>query len=197
MGNKLQFRSAAEDDCTHLTLIRDMAGRRMPAYLWSQEVAQGQSCFEYGREKIRTDTEFDAYFKNWRVGQLESKFVGAFFGFLVDDPYPDRDLDAVPECFRPCVELEKVASGAWMLQAIAILPEYRGKGFARQLLDEAARVASEAGTNRIALQAEEVNSVALRAYTRNGFVEVDRRPYVHFPGSQDSGDVILMCKEIS
>ena len=197
MSSKLQFRSATEDDCTHLTLIRDMAGRRMPAYLWSQEVVQGQSCFEYGREKIRTDASFDAYFKNWRVAQLESKFVGAFFGFLVDDPYPDRDLDAVPECFRPCVELEKVASGAWMLQAIAILPEYRGKGFARQLLDEAARVASEAGTNRIALQAEEVNSVALRAYTRNGFVEADRRPYVHFPGSQDSGDVILMCKEIS
>ena len=169
----------------------------MPAYLWSQEVVQGQSCFEYGREKIRTDASFDAYFKNWRVAQLESKFVGAFFGFLVDDPYPDRDLETVPECFRPCVELEKVASGAWMLQAIAILPEYRDKGFARQLLDEAARVASEAGTNRIALQAEEVNSVALRAYTRNGFAEVDRRPYVHFPGSQDSGDVILMCKEIS
>ena len=197
MGNKLQFRSATEDDCTHLTLIRDMAGRRMPAYLWSQEVVQGQSCFEYGRERIRTDASFDAYFKNWRVAQLGSKFVGAFFGFLVDDPYPDRDLETVPECFRPCVELEKVASGAWMLQAIAILPEYRDKGFARQLLDEAARVASEAGTNRIALQAEEVNSVALRTYTRSGFVEVDRRPYVHFPGSQDSGDVILMCKEIS
>ena len=197
MGNKLQFRSATEDDCTHLTLIRDMAGRRMPAYLWSQEVVQGQSCFEYGREKIRTDASFDAYFKNWRVAQLESNFVGAFFGFLVDDPYPDRVLESVPECFRACVELEKVESCAWMLQAIAILPEYRGKGFARQLLDEAARVASEAGTNRIALQAEEVNSVALRAYTRNGFVEVDRRPYVHFPGSQDSGDVILMCKEIS
>ena len=197
MGNKLQFRSATEDDCTHLTLIRDMAGRRMPAYLWSQEVAQGQSCFEYGREKIRTDADFDAYFQNWRVAYLESRFVGAFFGFLVDDPYPDRDLEAVPECFRPCVELEKVASGAWMLQAIALLPEYRGKGFARQLLDEAGRVAAKAGTNRIALQAEEVNSAALRAYKRNGFSEVDRRPYVHFPGSQDSGDVILMCKEIS
>ena len=191
MGNKLQFRSAEEDDCTHLTLIRDMAGRRMPAFLWSQEVAQGQSCFEYGREKIRTDANFDAYFKNWRVAQLESKFVGAFFGFLVDDPYPDRDLEAVPECLRPCVELEKVASGAWMLQAIAMLPEYRGKGFVRQLLDEAARVAVEVGTNRIALQAEEVNSVALRAYTRNGFVEVGGRPGYYRRG-QRSCDAVLM-----
>ena len=197
MGDKLKFRTATEDDCTHLTLIRDMAGRRMPAYLWSQEVVQGQCCFEYGREKIRTDANFDAYFKNWQVAQLESKFVGAFFGFLVDAPYPDRNPETGPEGLRPCVELERGASGAWMLQAIAMLPEYRSKGFARQFLDEVARVATAAGTNRIALQAEEVNSAALRAYTRNGFVEVDRRPYVHFPGSQDSGDVILMCKEIS
>lgn len=197
MGRKLQFRAAVEGDCTHLTLIRDMAGRRMPAYLWSQEVTQGQSCFEYGREKIRTDATFDAYFKNWQVAQAGSAFVGAFFGFLVADPYPHRDMDAVPKCFRPCVELEKVASGAWMLQAIALLPEYRGQGFSGQLLDQAARVASNAGTNRVALQVEEVNSVALQAYMSNGFVEVDRRPYVHFPGSQDSGDVILMCKEIN
>ena len=77
------------------------------------------------------------------------------------------------------IKVVKVLSGGWRASA-------RSWG-----------VALEAGTSRIALQAEEVNSVALRAYTRNGFVEVDRRPYVHFPGSQDSGDVILMCKEIS
>ena len=56
MGNTLQFRTATEDDCTELALIRDIAGRRLPSYLWSQEVGQGQSYFEYGREEIRTDT---------------------------------------------------------------------------------------------------------------------------------------------
>ncbi len=197
MGNTLQFRAATEDDCTELALIRDIAGRRMPSYLWSQEVGQGQSYFEYGREKIRTDANYDAYFENWLVAESQSNFVGAFFGFFVDDPYPDIDLDAVPECFRPCVELEKVASGCWLLQAIAILPEYRGKGLARQLLGKAESVARDSGTNSIALQVEEVNGVALRAYQRNGYVEVDRRPYVHFPGSEDTGDVVLMRKEVN
>ena len=197
MGNALQFRTATEDDCTELALIRDIAGRRMPSYLWSQEVGQGQSYFEYGREKIRTDANYNGYFKNWLVAESQSKFVGAFFGFSVEDPYPEIDLDAVPECFRPCIELERVASGCWLLQAIAILPQYRGKGLARQLLDKAESVAKDSGTNRIALQVEEVNEVALKTYRSNGYVEGDRRPYVHFPGSEDTGDVVLMWKELT
>ena len=197
MGNTLQFRNATEDDCTELALIRDIAGRRMPSYLWSQETGQGQSYFEYGREAIRTDANRNSYFKNWLVAESQSKFVGAFFGFSVEDPYPEIDLDAVPECFRPCIELERVASGCWLLQVIAILPQYRGKGLARQLLDKAESVAKDSGTNRIALQVEEVNEIAFNTYQRNGYIEVDRRPYIPFPGSDDTGDYVLMWKELT
>ena len=197
MGNALLFRNATEDDCTELALIRDVAGRRMPSYLWSQETGQGQSYFEYGREIIRTDANNSAYFKNWLVAESQSKFVGAFFGFSVEDPYPEIDLDAVPECFRPCIELERVASGCWLLQVIAILPQYRGKGLARQLLDKAESVARDSGTNRIALQVEEVNEIAFNTYMRNGYIELDRRPYIPFPGSDDTGDYVLMWKELT
>jgi len=197
MSNTLQFRIATEDDCTELALMIDVAGRRLPSYLWSQEVRQGQSYFEYGREKIRTDTNRNSYFENWLVAESQDKFVGAFFGFSVEDPYPEIDFDAIPECFRPCVELERIARGCWLLQAIAILPQYRGKGLARQLLDKAESVARDSGTNRIALQVEEVNEVAFKTYQRNGYIEVDRRPYVHFPGSDDTGDYVLMWKELA
>ena len=197
MSNTLQFRIATEDDCTELALMIDVAGRRLPSYLWSQEVRQGQSYFEYGREKIRTDTNRNSYFENWLVAESQDKFVGAFFGFSVEDPYPEIDLDAVPECFRPCVELERIARGCWLLQAIAILPQYRGKGLARQVLGKAESVARDSGTNRIALQVEEVNEVAFKTYQRNGYIEVDRRPYVHFPGSDDTGDYVLMWKQLA
>ena len=158
---------------------------------------QGQSYFEYGREIIRTDANRNAYFKNWLVAESQSKFVGAFFGFSVEDPYPEIDLGAVPVWWRPCIELERVASGCWLLQAIAILPQYRGKGLARQLLDKAESVARDSGTNRIALQVEEVNEVAFKTYQSNGYVEVDRRPYIPFPGSDDTGDYVLMWKELT
>jgi len=197
MSKILQFRTATEDDCTELALILDVAGRRLPSYLWSQDTGQGQSCFEYGREKIRTDTNRNSYFKNWLVAEFQDKFVGAFFGFSVDDPYPEIDLEAVPECFRPCVELERVARGCWLLQAIAILPQYRGKGLARQLLGKAENVARDSGTKRIALQVEEVNEIAFNTYQKNGYIEVDRRPYIPFPGSDDTGDYVLMWKELN
>ena len=197
MSNALQFRSATEDDCTELALIRDIAGRRMPSYLWGQETGQGQSYFEYGREKIRTDANYNGYFKNWLVAESQDKFVGAFFGFSIENPYPEIDLDVVPECFRPCIELERVAIGCWLLQAIAILPQYRGKGLARQLLDKAGSVAKDSGTNRIALQVEEVNEIAFNTYQRNGYIEVDRRPYIPFPGSDDTGEYVLMWKELN
>ena len=197
MRNTLQFTTATEDDCTELALMLDVAGRRLPSYLWSQDTGQGQSCFEYGREKIRTDTNRNFYFKNWLVAEFQDKFVGAFFGFSVDDPYPEIDLDAVPECFRPCIELERVARGCWLLQAIAILPQYRGKGLARQLLGKAENVARDCGTNRIALQVEEVNEIAFKTYQKNGYIEVDRRPYIPFPGSDDTGDYVLMWKELN
>ena len=197
MSKILQFRTATEDDCTELALMLDVAGRRLPSYLWSQEVRQGQSYFEYGREKIRTDTNRNSYFENWLVAESQDKFVGAFFGFSVEDPYPEIDFDAIPECFRPCVELERIARGCWLLQAIAILPQYRGKGLARQVLGKAESVARDSGTNRIALQVEEVNEVAFKTYQRNGYIEVDRRPYVHFPGSDDTGDYVLMWKELN
>ena len=197
MGDSLQFRSATEDDCTELALMLDVAGRRLPSYLWSQNTGQGQSYFEYGREIIRTDINRNSYFKNWLVAESQSKFVGAFFGFSVEDPYPEIDLDAVPECFRPCIELERVASGCWLLHVIAILPQYRGKGLARQILGKAESVAKDSGSNRIALQVEEVNEIAFNTYQSNGYVEVDRRPYVHFPGSEDTGDVVLMWKELT
>ena len=196
MGNTLQFRTATEDDCTELALILDVAGRRLPSYLWSQDTGQGQSCFEYGREKIRTDTNRNSYFKNWLVAESQDKFVGAFFGFSVENPYPEIDLDAVPECFRPCIELERVARGCWLLQAIAILPQYRGKGLARQLLGKAESVARDSGTNRIALQVEEAKEIAFSTYQRHGYVAVDRRQYLPFPGSDDIGDYVLMREEL-
>ena len=197
MSNIVLFRTATEEDCTELALMLDVAGRRLPSYLWSQDTGQGQSCFEYGREKIRTDTNRNFYFKNWLVAEFQDKFVGAFFGFSVDDPYPEIDLDAVPECFRPCIELERVARGCWLLQAIAILPQYRGKGLARQLLGKAENVARDSGTKRIALQVEEVNEIAFNTYQKNGYIEVDRRPYIPFPGSDDTGDYVLMWKELN
>jgi len=196
MRRKTKFRIGKETDSTYLALILDAAGRRVPSYLWGKDTEPGQSVFEYGREKIRTDMSLRSFHKNWCIAEIQNDLVGAFFGFPVEKPYPETDFTTLPECLHPIIELEQLASGYWLLQAVAILPEYRGKGFVRQLLAKVELIAKEAGADRIALQVAEINKVAVNIYQMNGYFELARRPYVSFPGSDDSGDYILMGKQL-
>ena len=192
----MDFRIGKADDATTLALIFDAAGRRIPSYFWSQYADDGQSFFEFGREKIRTDTEGKSYFKNWYVAAKNSNFVGAFFGFIVDNPYPEIDYENELEFWIPFKELEMLASGTWLLQVISILPEYRGKNYAKDLLRKAEEVAREHGAKKITLQVEEVNTLAMKTYLTNGYQEVGRRKLIPFPFSNDKGDIVLMEKSI-
>lgn len=193
----LDFRKARQADSTDLTLCMDAAARGLSAWGWSNFSHKGQSAFEFGRERIRTDESSKLYFKNWVVCELNNNLIGAFLGFTVDDPYPEIDFDNLPKYFHPIIELERCASGSWLLQAISILPEFRGKGYAIHILREVEADAKQSGVKQIALQVESENEVAFGFYQRNGYREIERRPSIPFPGSKDSGDYILMCKELT
>ena len=193
----MDFRIGTADDATTLALVMDAAGRRIPSYFWSQYAADGQSFFEFGREKIRSDTEGKSYYKNWHVAEKNSNFVGAFFGFIVDNPYPEIDYEEEPEWWIPFKELEMLASGTWLLQVISILPEHRGKNYAKDLLLKAEQVALEHSAKKITLQVEQVNNIAMKAYLANGYHEIDQREFIPFPFSNDSGDLILMEKTLT
>ena len=196
MEKSVKFRDGLESDATSLALLLDAAGRRIPAYFWSLYAAEGQSFFEFGRENIRTNDEEKSYYKNWQIAELDNKLLGAFFGFRVPDPYPEISYDEEPEWWVPFLELEKSAAGSWLLQAISVLPEYRGQGHAHALLSKAEEVAKDNGANKITLQVEEVNKIALKTYITNGYKELARRELIPFPFSQDTGDIILMEKNL-
>ena len=192
----MKFRSGTADDATTLALILDAAGRRIPAYFWSVYAADWQSFFEFGRENIRTNDEGKSFHKNWQIAELDNKLLGAFFGFKVANPYPEINYDEEPEWWIPFLELEDMAAGSWLLQAISVLPEYRGQGYASALLARAEEEAKASGAKKITLQVEEINQIALKTYTSNGYAELARRELIPFPFSQDTGDIILMEKKL-
>ena len=196
MEKSVQFRTGIESDATSLALLFDAAGRRIVSYFWSLYAVEGQSFFEFGRENIRTNDEGKSFHKNWQIAELDNKLLGAFFGFRVPDPYPEISYDEEPEWWIPFLELEKSAAGSWLLQAISVLPEYRGQGHAHALLSKAEEVAKDNGANKITLQVEEVNKIALKTYITNGYKELARRELIPFPFSQDTGDIILMEKNL-
>ena len=192
----MKFRAGKIDDATTLALILDAAGRRIPSYFWSLYAAEGQSFFEFGRENIRTNDEGKSFHKNWKIAELDNKLLGAFFGFRVANPYPEINYDEEPEWWIPFLELEKIAAGSWLLQAISVLPEFRGQGHANALLARAEEEAKGSGAKTITLQVEEINQIALKTYTSNGYSEIDRRELIPFPFAQDLGDIILMGKNL-
>ena len=192
----MKFRRGTADDATTLALILDAAGRRIPAYFWSLYVAEGQSFFEFGRENIRTNDNGKSFHKNWQIAELDNEFLGAFFWFRVANPYPEINYDEEPEWWIPFLELEEMAAGSWLLQAISVLPEYRGQGHANALLARAEEEAKASGEKIITLQVEEINQIALKTYISNGYAELARRELIPFPFSQDTGDIILMGKNL-
>jgi ribosomal protein S18 acetylase RimI-like enzyme len=150
----MKFRGGTADDSTMLALIVDAAGRRIPAYFWSLYAAEGQSFFEFGRENIRTNDDGKSFHKNWKIAELDNKLLGAFFGFRVANPYPEINYKEESEWWIPFLELEEIAAGSWLLQAISILPEYRGQGHANALLARAEEEAKASGAKKISLQVE-------------------------------------------
>ena len=80
------------------------------------------------------------------------------------------------------------------MQAISILPEYRGKGYAGAFLAKAEEVARKQGADKITLQVEEINQVALKIYMKNGYSESGRRTLKPIPFSDDIGDIFLLEK---
>jgi RimJ/RimL family protein N-acetyltransferase len=196
MTQGLTFRAGRPEDASDIAILLDAASRRIASWYWSTMAAPGQSWFEVGRGRILGLPETTSYHANWHVAEAEGRTVGAFFGFSVPDPYDRLDLNELPPPLRAMFELEVVAKGCWLLQAVALFPEERGKGYGPAMIARACEAARDGGHRRIALEVESPNLGAISLYRKCGFVEWERRNYVPFPGSDDEGDWILMAKDL-
>ena len=190
------FRQGRPEDSSDLALLLDAASRRMASWYWGTLAAPGQSWFEVGRGRILDKSDSDSYHSNWHVAEAGGKVIGALFGFSLPDPYDRLDLNELAPPLRAMFELEVVAKGCWLLQAVALFPEHRGKGHGPALMARACQAARDAGHRRIALEVESPNTGAISLYRKSGFAEWERRPFVPFPGSDDEGDWILMARDL-
>ena len=71
--------------------------------------------------------------------------------------------------------MSRMAAGEAEILSVAIAPAWRGRGFARPLLDLHLRRLAGLGTRALFLEVDEHNAPARRLYDRAGFFEVGRR----------------------
>ena len=192
----LTFRPATPADATDLALLLDAASRRLVSWRWSTLAAPGQSWFEVGRARILTLTNNQSHYANWLVAEVDGQSVGALNAHPVPGTVEPADRAELDPVFHPLADLEPQTAGSLYIMVAAIFAEHRGRGHGTALLDKAAGIARDSGLGRLSLMTESFNDGARRLYHRYGFRDLDHRPFVAFPGTEESGDWTLMVKDL-
>lgn len=193
----LRFRAGQADDVLDLVCFIDSASRGLALWFWGQITQPGESVIEAGRSRTRDNLESPLHYTTWTIAEINGAVAGALTGRLIPIPYLRGDMHDLPAPFVPILELEAVAAGSWYVNAVAIHPEFRGRGVGSALLGEARRLALSEGAPEMSIIVEDANAGAVRLYHRHHFVEYARRPFVPFPGSTDEGDWLLLKQAIT
>lgn len=79
------------------------------------------------------------------------------------------------------MSLSKEGDDAYELHNLAVLQEYRHKGFGKLLLDYAKEVVKSLGGSRIKIGIIEESTVLKDWYIANGFVHIGTKKFDHLP----------------
>jgi [ribosomal protein S18]-alanine N-acetyltransferase len=90
--------------------------------------------------------------------------------------------------------LSRLGAGEAEILSVAIAPGWRGRGFARPLLDLHLRRLAGLGARAVFLEVGESNAPAGRLYRRAGFYEVGRRQGYYRQGYYDGGTTALVLR---
>jgi ribosomal protein S18 acetylase RimI-like enzyme len=186
------FRPACREDATTLAELVNYAGEGLPHYLWSRMTQPGQSAWDVGRQRAQRDEGSFSY-RNATLIECAGQVAGCLIGYDVHDDPPPIDAD-MPGMFVPLQELENLAPGTWYVNVLAVLPEFRYRGFGSALL----RVADEAGQARsksgMSVIVSDANGGARRLYERHGYRELARRPKVKEQWVNHGVEWVLLTK---
>lgn len=79
------------------------------------------------------------------------------------------------------VQLSKKENGAYELEKLAVLPDYRHNGYGQQLIDFCKGNVKKLGGNRITIGIIEENKRLKDWYISNGFIHTGTRLFQHLP----------------
>jgi ribosomal protein S18 acetylase RimI-like enzyme len=124
---------------------------------WRDGIGCGRSARESGSFSCR----------NAVVIEHEGQCAGCLIGYEIPDDPPPIAAD-MPAMFIPLQQLEKMAPSTWYVNVLAVLPQFRNRGYGTELLrlaDETGRALAKRGMSVIV---SDGNLGARRLYDRQG-----------------------------
>ena len=169
MSDKINYRPARKEDARTIAQLFSIASDGVADYIWTKYSEPGQDILEFGAARYAEEDSPFSY-KNSVIAELDSEILGMMLTFPMIES--DEDRFEVDPVLKPYMELEQYDS--LYVCAMAMFPEYRGKGIGTKLLEIAEKQANDEGFKQLSLIVFEQNEGAKRLYERLGYYEVKR-----------------------
>ena len=189
------FRRAERADAAVLAELVNYAGEGLPLYYWGKFSNSEADAWDVGRSRAARDSGSFSY-RNAVIIEDANKAAGCLISYAIT-----READPIPEDFppiaRPLQELENLVLGSWYVNVLAVVPDRRGRGLGRQLLDLADDRARQLGHGEMSIIVSDANVGARRLYERCGYVEKAMRTMVKEGWVNEGRNWVLLTKQLA
>ena len=138
-------------------------------------------------------------YRNCQIFEAKGAAVGGLHGYPFDASTQDPgDPLARADRFhlvRPFMELPP-PSGSYYVSSVGFYSNQRGRGYGRQLMQEAEAIARTKALNSMSLHVFERNSPAVTLYKSMGYEALGRQAVVTHPLIRYDGQLLLMGKSL-
>ncbi len=188
----MRIRDATIGDCFDLASLHASAADGLVEWCYEGAVT-GADPIKLLARAFKLGLEPYTY-RNCVVAEDAGRIVGKLHSYAWDDTAavmpPDPNIPdervAVIDAMAP------PTPPSWHIEAMAVLPEYQGRGLGRRFIDIAKSQARAKNFDLLSLHVFENNKGAIRLYDHCGFRVVDRAPIPDGLPMADRGGSLLM-----
>ena len=158
------IREANLSDAKHFVRVFELASRGLAQHLWAIAAGPDGDVASVAEERMRSKlkaSDPNTVF----VAEIDDRFVGGVMTFVVGDEPEELDPTWDP-AITALVELENRALGTHYVNALAVLPEFQGRGIGRALLQKVEEVSP---VEQMSLTVEDMNVGAKSLYESEGY----------------------------
>ena len=175
----MAIRPARMSEALHVAAFVDIAGHGVDLDEWvARSSHDDRSVIAAARRLVLEDPSWNYHYSKAHLLEVDGEIAGGLIGSLVTQSTVETDRQYI----NPLSLLESRVVGFWSILGVAVYPEFRGRGFARLLLDHARELGRQTGATGLSLVVEDTNEPALAAYRAYGFREAERLPWIAYGG---------------
>jgi len=191
INSKLVIRSATVDDIDFLIpLVGESSGGVWPA-IWNTIKPDSDTVLEFAT-KYMSDATKKLSIGNTFIGEQGGESVAALIIYNEskgsEEETEDYGVSAqLTKALSPYTELSDLDS--LFISELCTTPAARGKGIGPKMLEYSKKMAIKSGYKSVTLRVYSQNKLAIKLYARFGFVIIDQRSVLPYPGITATGDV--------